>query len=72
MRERLAELVKDGLPIASEPGPEGGIWWLETEQERMAAMGPLIQQQRALSHRIDSLRTASLAYRPPRGQQTLL
>jgi hypothetical protein len=59
------------IQLGSEPGPEGGVWWLNDEHER-GVLIPLMAQFRALQRRIDAVQHAPLDFRLPGGQERLI
>lgn len=67
LRETVSKLVDAGLPIGTEPGPDGGIWWIATEHERLGVLVPLMGLVRSLQRRIDAVQHASLDFRLPTG-----
>jgi len=71
LRSVLAELVQQGAAIATEPGPDGGVWWLADETERQAVLSQLALQIKALRARVTQLERARLATWSP-AQGTLL
>lgn len=66
IRNAVSDLVNEGCPLASEPGPDGGVWWIGNEDERRGALALLHAQVRALTQRIKHLEVASLDGWTPR------
>lgn len=60
LREAIGQLRDEGAPVGTEAGPDGGVWWLETEAERMAVLAQLEAQHRTVGRMIEKLRAASL------------
>ena len=56
LREALHDLVRDGAPIGTEPGPDGGVWWLATVEEWRAVVATAEAQVTTLQRRLMALR----------------
>jgi hypothetical protein len=72
LREAVSKLVEKCLPIGTEPGADGGVWWIASEDERRGVLVPLMGQVRALQRRIEAVQHAPLDFRLPTGQEQLL
>lgn len=72
LRDAVKELRARGLPIGTLDGPEGGIFWIATEEERRETLQMLYAQRAAILRTIALLESAELAWRPPPGQTPLL
>lgn len=72
LRNALSQLRAQGLPIGSLDGPDGGIFWIATDEERREALRGLYAQRRALQRAIDALESAQLEWREPEGQVALI
>lgn len=71
LRNTVSGMIDHGVPIGSEPGPDGGYYWIATETERREVVALLRSQIYTVQRRCEAILGASLEYRAPRGQAGL-
>ncbi len=72
LRNALADLRRQGYPIGSLDGPDGGVFWIGSESERREALAMLYAQRNAVLRSIALLEGADLEWHDPPGQLAML
>jgi hypothetical protein len=72
LRTAIHELRSRGLPIGTLDGPDGGVFWIASEDERRDVLRMLYAQRQTLLRTIAQLQAAPLHWRPLPGQTSLL